>query len=44
MVGRPPDVFFRMTSLGHEPAARMSSAESDFYNTFVCETPNLRGG
>jgi AraC-like DNA-binding protein len=44
MVGRPPDAFFRLTSLGHEPAACMSSAESDFYNTFVCETPSLRGG
>ena len=41
MVGRPPDAFFRMTSLGHEPAVPMSSAESDFYNTFVCETPSL---
>jgi AraC-like DNA-binding protein len=41
MVGRPPDAFFRLTSLGHKPAAPTSSAESDFYNTFVSEMPTL---
>ena len=44
MVGRPPEAFFRVTSLGYEAVAPMSRAESDFYNTFVCETPSLRAG
>jgi AraC-like DNA-binding protein len=44
MVGRPPEAFFHVTSLGHEPVTRMSRAESDFYNTFVCETPSIRAG
>jgi AraC-like DNA-binding protein len=37
MVGRPPDAFFRVTSLRDRPVPGVSRAESDFYNTFVRE-------
>ncbi len=42
MVGRPPDAFFRVTSLRDQPVRGVSRAESDFYNTFVREAPNLQ--
>ncbi len=38
MVGRPPDAFFRVTSLRDQPVRGVSRAESEFYNTFVRET------
>ena len=41
MVGRPPGAFFRVTSLRDRAALGVSRAESDFYNTFVCEAANL---
>jgi len=41
MVGRPPDAFFRVTSLRDRAAPGVSRAESDFYNTFVRETATL---
>jgi AraC-like DNA-binding protein len=41
MVGRPPDAFFRVTSLRDRAAPGASRAESDFYNTFVCEVSSL---
>lgn len=44
MVGRPPDAFFRVTSLRDRAAPGVSGAESDFYNTFVCEAGNLPAG
>jgi AraC-like DNA-binding protein len=42
MVGTPPQLLFRTTSLGRDRKPRLTAAESDFYNTFVAEasTPN----
>jgi AraC-like DNA-binding protein len=44
MVGRPPDAFFRVTSLRDRAAPGVSRAESDFYNTFVREASSLPSG
>jgi len=44
MVGRPPDAFFRVTSLRYLAAPGVSRAESDFYNTFVREAASLASG
>jgi AraC-like DNA-binding protein len=37
MIGSSPEAFFHMTSLRVRPPMTASSAESDFYNTFVLE-------
>lgn len=39
MIGMPPERLFRTTSLALERKPRRSTPESDFFNTFVAETP-----